>query len=72
MFATRRWVFPGEDAAVSAMLGPVAPPALAVVEAIAEQVLASTRVRGFQPVENRARLDALHAAAQRSGEAWAL
>jgi len=56
MFATRRWVFLGEGAAVSALLGPVAPLALAV-EAVAEQVLESTRVRGFRPIEDRARLD---------------
>lgn len=72
VFATRRWLFLGEDAAVAVLLGPVAPLALALVEEVAERVLEDTRIDGFRPSADRARIDELLAAAERGGEAWAL
>lgn len=72
VFATRRWLFLGEDAAVAVLLGPVAPLALALVEEVAERVLEGTRVDGFRPIADRARIDELLTAAERGGEVWAL
>jgi len=72
LYATRRWVFLGEGAAIAVVLGPVAPLALALVEDVAEVVLAGSRLDGFVPIADRTRIDELHAATIRSGEAWAL
>ena len=72
-FATRRWLFFGSDRAVGALLGPVlAPYALAVLEPIAEDILAGSRVDGFVPDAAEARLAELEAACARAGETWDL
>lgn len=71
-FATRRWLFLGENGAVGAVLGPVAPYSLVIVEGVAELILEGSRVDGFVPSTDRTRIDELHAQSVRSGESWKL
>lgn len=72
-FATRRWLFFGEDRTVGALLGPVMVPyALAVLAPLAELALAGSRVPGFAPADAEQRISELEQACARAGEAWAL
>ena len=70
-FATRRWLFPGQNAAVGALLGPVPPYGLAVVQEIADPIIEQMRVDGFVPTADRAGLERFEAATVRGGEGWA-
>ena len=69
-FATRRWLFPGENGAVGALLGPVQPYGLAVVQPTADAVIEQLHVEGFIPAADRTDLERWEAAAGRSGESW--
>ena len=70
-FATRRWLFPGQNAAVGALLGPVPPYGLALVQEIADPIIEQMRVDGFVPTADRAALERFEAATVRGGEGWA-
>jgi hypothetical protein len=71
-FGFRRWLFLGQNAALGAILGPVAPYGLAFVEEIAAGALRETVVEGFLPAVDRSRPEALDRAVVRAGEEWAL
>ncbi|WP_217178562.1 hypothetical protein [Streptomyces sp. AC495_CC817] len=69
-FGTRRWLFFGRGMTVGAVLGPVAPYLLAVVEPLAEGVLHGMRVDGFEPLPNEDRVAELVSAVVRIGDEW--
>lgn len=69
-YATRRWVFFGQDEDIAAILGPVVPLGLAHVEEIAEQVLVNAELSAFVPAGDPELLEALMAATERSGDTW--
>lgn len=71
-YGFRRWLFAGENGAVGAVLGPVAPYGLAFVEEVASAILRESSVEGFEPSSDRARLEELDAAVTRAGEEWPL
>jgi hypothetical protein len=67
-----RWLFPGKDGAVAAVLGPVPAGGLAFVEEAAKFILHNSRLEGFEPLDDRDRVDELDGATARFGEAWSL
>ncbi|MFT4157363.1 MAG: hypothetical protein QM630_05460 [Microbacterium sp.] len=69
-FGTRRWLFFGQGLTVGALLGPVAPYTLAVVEPIAEIILAGAKVEGFSPRANEERVEELAGSVVKFGEDW--
>jgi hypothetical protein len=69
-FGFERWLFLGEETTVAAILGPVAPYALAFVEEPAKAVLSTSTLEGFVPSTDRARVEALDRAVVRFGEDW--
>ncbi|MFV0408061.1 MAG: hypothetical protein ACK5LN_14785 [Propioniciclava sp.] len=71
-YATRRWLFAGENGALGAWLGPVAPYGLTAVEGIAGQVILGSQVANFLPGTNQTLLNRFEAAAARQGERWEL
>lgn len=70
-FATRRWLFAGAAGAVGALLGPVTPYGLSLVEESAGHVLASSHFEGFTPAADREIVERFEAASARAGERWA-
>jgi hypothetical protein len=71
-FSTRRWLFFGSGMTVAALLGPVAPLGLGLVEAIADALLAESWVEGFVPREDVAKAQRLDALASPAQEGWRL
>jgi hypothetical protein len=71
VYATRRWVFFGQNSSVAVALGPVVPAqGLALVEPIAEVILDASSAGGFVPEMEPRRIERLVAATNRTGDAW--
>ncbi|MBS1674272.1 MAG: hypothetical protein JSS74_09935 [Actinobacteria bacterium] len=73
-YASRRWVFFGQQGDVAAMLGPVVPAlGLGLVEQVAELVLQHSSLAGFTPAPDaEARRERLLAATERFGDTWSV
>lgn len=69
-FGTRRWLFFGSGMTIGAVLGPVLPYLLAVVEPLAEGVLNGMRVDGFTPLLSEERVAELVSAVVKKGDEW--
>jgi len=69
-FGTRRWLFFGQGRTAGALLGPVAPYALAVLEPVAERILATARAEGFVALHADDRVTELESAVVRAGDDW--
>lgn len=69
-FSTRRWLFFGSGMTVAALLGPVAPLGLGLVDGIADELLKASSVEGFVPRDDVAKAERLDALASPSREGW--